>query len=353
MATREEVLWNCRSALAAAVGAENPDDAVVEALAGLLLGHNAGLTLGEVVAAGVAAGYPPGALLKALLRCQVFDLEATLGDLDADNKPADERMDALRALFAQYQDVQNRFIESFSEHYEHEAADARQRAERERDAELLAQLRGDWRRDGQVELFNYFRELQVPTTVPLDEIDGHYVAVTRTSRLAMVLAAGERGRVAFAPTRDNGRVALLELQSAKDDVLLFRVAGLRPHPQGQRRRLRVEVREDAPFSMRLPDGRQALAYVRDFSVIGMGLECTDASKLEPGTTLQCSGRLGPRLRKVDLDLTVTVRWRVEGTQGMRVGVELAMEPGTREVLDRLVREYEQEAIKALNLIAEG
>ncbi|MBS0600202.1 MAG: hypothetical protein JSR94_03100, partial [Proteobacteria bacterium] len=50
MATREEVLWNCRSALAAAVGAENPDDAVVEALAGLLLGHNAGLTLGEVVA---------------------------------------------------------------------------------------------------------------------------------------------------------------------------------------------------------------------------------------------------------------------------------------------------------------
>ena len=90
----------------------------------------------------------------------------------ADNKPADERMDALRALFAQYQDVQNRFIESFSEHYEHEAADARQRAERERDAELLAQLRGDWRRDGQVELFNYFRELQVPTTVPLDEIDG-------------------------------------------------------------------------------------------------------------------------------------------------------------------------------------
>jgi len=115
----------------------------------------------------------------------------------------------------------------------------------------------------------------------------------------------------------------------------------------------AKVREDAPFSMRLPDGRQALAYVRDFSVIGMGLECADASKLEPGTTLQCSGRLGPRLRKVDLDLTVTVRWRVESTQGMRVGVELSMEPGTREVLDKLVREYEQEAIKALNLIAEG
>ena len=85
----------------------------------------------------------------------------------------------------------------------------------------------------------------------------------------------------------------------------------------------------------------------------MGLECKDATAFVPGATFQCSGKLGTRLRKVDLDLTVTVRWRVEGTQGMRVGVELSMEPGTREVLDKLVREYEQEAIKALNLIAEG
>jgi len=351
VATQEEVLWNCRSALAAAVGAGSPDDRVVQALAALVLGHPSPMELEEVIAAGIAAGYPSGALLKTLLRCQLFDLEALLAD--AQERTPLEALDALRTLFLQHQQIHNAFIERFGEHAAEGADDGSAlRARAEHDAQLLHALQAQWRASGQVEFFNYFRELQVPATAPFVDLDEYYLTVGRTPRLSTVLAAGERGCIVYAPTDDPGRLVRFERYAASADALVLRIAGLRDHPQGLRQRLRVEVPGEAVFRLQLPDGEAPMAYLRDFSVSGMRLDVSGVARLRPGIQVQCSGSLGTRLRKIELTMTVLVRWTTAVGDVTRIGVELVQQQGHRELLDRLVREYEQEAIKALNMIAQ-
>lgn len=339
-----------REHLLALLGDAGLDGASCAALATHLAGGQAEPGPAALFATLAAAEISAASLLRTLVAAQELELERRLPEIEA-LEPA-RRCDELRLLVARHGALQAQWVAACDHH--HAAVLAAQQAEldRTRDELLREQTLGDWQRRGQLDLLNYFHELQVPASARVLELSPGYVTIARNPRVLTTLAAGERGRTVYALTRDPTKALLLERHGIRDDVVVLRIGGVHPHPQGARRRLRVSADAEARVTLQLPDGGASNARVTDCSVTGMGLEVPGRLVLPAGAHLRARGRIGRPPRQVDLDLRVLVRWVTEEGGRTRLGLELQPGPGQQEALDRLVRDYEQEAIRALNLLAD-
>ncbi len=313
----EELLGRCRDELRRA-GAE---PAWAERAARCVLGAADAEPLDDVLSAGIEAGLACRPVTEALARC-----ERLVGRrLDADTAPA------------------QRWLDLCAERGDPDADDAR----------LRRQTVEAWHRGRTLEPFNDFRGFRTHARAVVEEWEDPYLTLERNPKLMTVIVAGDRGRHVFVATADPERSIKLELHGADDDWVVLRVVGVRSLPQGagKRQRLRV-MTEAAAFTVELPEGGDAEGRVENFSSGGLGLVFDARLPLAAGARLRCRGRLGvaPALHALELD--AEVRWVDEQPGRTRLGLALLPGQSQRALLERLVRDYEQEAIRALSRLAD-
>lgn len=303
-------------------------------------------TAGEVLRELLTAGVSVEQVTAALLLCQLHAAERLDARLRSGVRdgPGPFSIIDLVTVFAR---VQTLWMSVVHDHYDTLLGESEQALSRSNERLLIETTKALWLKDGVADLFNYFCELPVTASVRVHELDSAYLTVELTAALRQVLAASDHGATALAHASDPGKTIVLRRQGSDEHCVVFRIVGASDHHEARRRRVRIRPPRATPLTVILQDQSTFDGQVVDFSVIGMGVQLPAVEALPVGSKIECSALFEGRGRPYEFSCTGTVRWFACRDGSCRAGIELVPSQVQMQALERLMQEFQRDAIGRL------
>ncbi|MDQ6972591.1 MAG: hypothetical protein Q9M30_08080 [Mariprofundaceae bacterium] len=136
----------------------------------------------------------------------------------------------------------------------------------------MASARSRWSKEGEVTLYNYFREVPIMARVAIHDMREGGLAVAYSTDLVHVVAAGQYGKFAHIRLADLHSCLRLEVEGVLGGRVQFRFAGIFQTARERRRHIRVLCEDHLRLSLIDTDGQSVQASVNDICQAGLGLD---------------------------------------------------------------------------------
>jgi len=214
----------------------------------------------------------------------------------------------------------------------------------------LASARSRWLREGEVTLYNYFREVPITARVAIHREGDSGFSVDLNNDLVHVLAAGEGGRFAHIRLPDLHSALRLEVESSVGQRVHFTYAGVFKTAEERRQHIRVQCDDLLAVVLRDASGKELQAVLRDISQSGFGLSAGQACSLRVGDRLSFRVRLGGADLKGESSVCWVARSGVSGSAQARFGIELDMALNLMHRLQNEVAQRQKRILAALKML---
>ena len=218
----------------------------------------------------------------------------------------------------------------------------------------FASERNRWARDGEVTLYNYFREVPVMARVAIHDVRENGLAVERTLDLVQVVAAGQHGCFAHIRLSDLHSCLRLEVESSDGKLVHFRFAGIFRTAQERRQQIRVLCDDNLHLSLSDAAGAGVEAIVRDMSRSGSGLEARQPVSIRAGDQLDFQLELPSGGVQGKCAVCWLGRPDTQADQScsgqVRFGVELQMTPAHQRRMQAEVGRRQKRILGALRIM---
>ncbi len=361
---KDVLVERCQESLSRELGLENR--VLLDALVCHSLGMRTNKPLAEVFDSLTAAGFSFFRIMAAVKRCEVLHIESLLSEMVS--RPLGRQTAELRQIQAHYDAVRQRWVdeaesrvsEGDNEQQSHACEEEPigeellhtvrslddDQESGDRDARLIERTLQHFQQHGELQLFNYFYELQVGARSHVESVESPYLTLGLTPKLERVFAAGEKMRYAYAPTTDPERVLRMELHGARGDQVVLRAQDVLYHPQGRRLRVRVRMVDYIPVTVKR-NGRRWKARMLDLSENGLGLLFDRSVDIGLGDEVLCTCALRTVKHTIELQARGVVHWQETEDHQIRLGVGLNLTSGEQLKLQNALMSYEQTIIQKL------